>query len=136
MQASRRSLALAALFVAAGAGAADLGTLFNTPAERAKLERSRRGEPEAPAPGQVRAIVPARTPVVTGYVKRSDGKSTVFVDRKPHAARGDDVHRRLEPRVVERHDAAPVATPLPTELPPPAPSAPKGAGPARDGSKP
>lgn len=64
-----------ALALAAHAGAAELGTLFNTPQERARLDRLRRGE----APDQA-ALSSAATHEITGFVRRSDGRNTVWVD--------------------------------------------------------
>lgn len=80
MRAVRADLVLAVLLsgCAACAGAAELGTLFHTPEERARLDRLRRGEP-APriggAPGVRREL--------TGFVKRSDGRGTAFIDGVP-----------------------------------------------------
>ncbi|HEY2629203.1 MAG TPA: hypothetical protein VGI57_08740 [Usitatibacter sp.] len=92
-------LLLAALcLAAAAAGAADLGTLFTTPEERARLDRIRRGDPLV-----TEGTVPAgtRAPVVTGYVKRSDGRNTVWIDGSPVAvSRGSAA--LLDPRAVDR----------------------------------
>jgi hypothetical protein len=98
----------AALVLAATprAGAEELGTLFFTPKEREQLERLRRGE------SVEQAIATRRDPVVTGYVKRSDGKSTVFLDSRPYPVRSERLQKALNPKVVERFD------------PPPAPEAP------------
>ena len=76
---ARRALAASILaLLAPAAHCVELGTLFNSPEERARLDRLRRGEPEA-ARGPVRTSVPA----VTGYVKRSDGRNTVWIDGAP-----------------------------------------------------
>lgn len=75
----RRWLAFAAL--AAGslpAGAEELGTLFTTAEERVRLERLRRGE--AAAPGMAEAPRPSD---LSGYVKRSDGRGTLWIDGAP-----------------------------------------------------
>lgn len=107
---------LAALaFAAAGAATAadDLGTLFTTREERARLDQMRRGEP-APAAG---AVSHAHAAQVTGFVKRSDGRHTVWIDGlavpvatpgaerlldtgtvREYSDRGDDVR-------IERKDA-------------------------------
>lgn len=69
-----RALACLLLAAAAGAGAAELGTLFNTPEERDRLDRLRRGETAD------RALAPGGAREITGYVKRSDGRDTVWVD--------------------------------------------------------
>ena len=82
MRAARASRLLAALLVLASMGAAaavDLGTLFTTPDERARLDRLRRGE----AVAQPGVEAPARRREVTGYVKRSDGRATAFIDGVP-----------------------------------------------------
>jgi hypothetical protein len=85
-------LLLALALAACGlAGAADLGTLFSTPEERARLDRLRRGEP-LERPG---TIPGARE--VTGYVKRSDGRSTVFIDGVPTAVSNARAAALLEP---------------------------------------
>lgn len=94
--------------------AQQLGTLFHSPKEREALERLRRGE----TPGQVAAPLP--DPVLTGFVKRSDGKSTVFIDKRPYPARDPRVQGVLEPRIVERFEPIPL---------PPVPEAP---APAKD----
>ena len=77
MPAARVELLLAALLCAgaATAGAAELGTLFNSPEERARLDRLRRGEPASPAQGPAGA-----RKEMTGFVKRSDGRGTAFID--------------------------------------------------------
>jgi hypothetical protein len=80
-----------------------LGTLFLTPQERARLDRLRRGEPVAE---QGAAAVANSDPQLTGYVQRSDGRTTVWVDGRalslpPRSA------PRLEPSAVndERSDS-------------------------------
>jgi hypothetical protein len=87
----------------AASAAAEIGTLFHTPEERARLDQLRRGEtPEAaPAPGE------ARTPAVTGYVRRSDGRNTVWVDGAPLATRDDP--RKFDPRTLPKRAPAPPA---------------------------
>jgi len=104
--ASRALLALWLLGAAAAAAAAEpapLGTLFHTPEERARLDRLRRGETEpagAPAPGRASAL--------TGFVKRSDGRHTVWIDGAPVTVRGPQADQVLDPSVVraytDRHD--------------------------------
>ena len=106
----RTSLAIVLLAVSAAVPAQQLGTLFHSPKEREALERLRRGE----TPGQ--AFVPGPDPVVTGYVKRSDGKSTVFLDKRPYPARDGRMQELLEPRIIERYEPIPLP-------PPPAPAA-------------
>jgi hypothetical protein len=78
MRAARvdRRLLLALLGLAAtGAAAAELATLFHSPEERARLDRLRRGDPVVQRPAEARA--PGE---LTGFVKRSDGRGTAFVD--------------------------------------------------------
>lgn len=71
-----RAAALAALALCTGVHAAEtLGTLFTTPEERARLDQLRRGDPVASAPAER-----AHEARITGFVKRSDGRSTVWID--------------------------------------------------------
>ena len=67
-------LVLAAL-AAGHAVAAELGTLFTTAEERARLDQLRRGE----APVQA-ATAASGNREVTGFVQRSDGRGTVWID--------------------------------------------------------
>jgi hypothetical protein len=94
MRIGRAEILVAALLAAAGAGAAELGTLFHSPEERARLDRLRRGE--APAAGAARDGAPA----VTGYVKRSDGRSTVWIDGVPVPVPTSRAAPLLEPGAV------------------------------------
>lgn len=77
-----RALAIAALLFALSAtstpGAAqELGRLFLTPEQRASLDARRKARvPDKPAA----TIVASPTTRLDGYVKRSDGRSTVWVD--------------------------------------------------------
>ena len=81
MRTAPLSRALVAAFLslapAAAWSAADLGTLFFSAEERDRLDRLRRGEPEV---GRYARTGP---PVITGYVKRSDGRNTVWIDGAP-----------------------------------------------------
>ena len=78
----RRSAAfLAAAFLAAAllappASAQELGRLFFTPQQRATLDARR----QARAPDQPAAVVAAPITRLDGYVKRSDGPSTVWIN--------------------------------------------------------
>ena len=98
---ARRLLAVALLWAACFARAADpvpLGTLFFSAEERARLDRMRRGESEpaaAPAPGQSSAV--------TGFVKRSDGRNTVWIDGTPVAVRGNQGAEVFDPRAVRAY---------------------------------
>ena len=77
LAAARLALAVALAALAHGAAlAAEFGTLLHTPEERERLERLRRGEPTE----RHAAAPPPRPNEVTGYVKRSDGRSTVWID--------------------------------------------------------
>ena len=98
MTAARARRALAALALALAAPAAqcvELGTLFTTPEERARLDRLRRGEPDLTA-GPVRA----GTPALTGFVKRSDGRHTMWIDGTPVPVASPEAARLLDPRAV------------------------------------
>jgi hypothetical protein len=92
------ALALAA-FAAIGAGADELGTLFYTAQERARLDKLRRGDPLDPAavPG---ASGSARE--LTGYVERSDGRTTVWIDGNPVTLAPRNAPK-LDPRSVRGH---------------------------------
>jgi hypothetical protein len=95
----KRFAAIATCLAATAAGAADLGTLFTTPEERARLDRIRRGDP--PAGEETATSGRTSAPVMTGYVKRSDGRNTVWIDGSPVAV-GKDSAALLDPRAVDR----------------------------------
>lgn len=97
MPVARASFAfLVALAAATTASATDLGVLFHTPDERARLDKLRRGEPtEAQGPGPV-----AAKPEVTGFVRRSDGRSTVWINGVPVAVAGTRGEALLDPGAV------------------------------------
>jgi hypothetical protein len=93
---ARRALAALALALAAPAAhCLELGTLFTTPEERARLDRLRRGEPDA-------AGLPVRigAPRLTGFVRRSDGRNTVWIDGAPVPMASPESARLLDPRAV------------------------------------
>ncbi len=127
----RTSLVLAFLGLCPAATAADLGTLFHTPEERAALERERRGETAGAAPA-------AWEPALTGYVKRSDGRSTVFLDKRPYATRNPRLQGLLEPRIIDRYEPLPAPEPVPAAAPggepAPKPALPSYVPAARNGS--
>ena len=77
---ARRLAALLACCAACVCGAASFDTLFHSPQERERLDRLRRGEVVAP---ETQAGEPARRREITGYVKRSDGRGTAFIDGVP-----------------------------------------------------
>ncbi|MET3131376.1 hypothetical protein AAKU55_001638 [Oxalobacteraceae bacterium GrIS 1.11] len=104
---TRRALsaALLALLLSSSAGAVELGRLFATPAERAALDAQRADAPPdtpaaagaaaQPVPGAVAsaaATAPAAEPLVlNGVVRRSSGKSTVWLNQVPQ----NDANNRL-----------------------------------------
>lgn len=95
----RHSIVAALLAAAAldALGADDIGTLFNTPEERARLDKLRRGEPTAIAsPG---AAMGRHRPALTGYVQRSDGRNTVWIDGRPVVVA--EPGAKLEPNMVQ-----------------------------------
>ena len=79
---------------AAPSTAPDLGTLFHSSEERARLDKLRRGEPPEP-PATKRA-----PPVVTGFVQRSDGRNTVWIDGRPVPVATPRAAPLFDPRVV------------------------------------
>jgi hypothetical protein len=89
-----RLLAACCLWAACAANAAELGTLFFTPAERDQLDRMRRGEPEVPA------AVAAGKPRVTGFVRRSDGRNTVWINGVPMVVGGKAAEQLMDPGEV------------------------------------
>ncbi len=95
----RLFLALAIACAAADAGAIELGTLFNSPEERARLDRLRRGEPAD------RGAARGGPSQVTGFVKRSDGRSTVWIDGVPMQVATPKAGALLEPESVRDYGA-------------------------------
>ena len=95
MARQRLAAALMALAATTAFAQESLGTLFMSPEERAKLDALRRGE--AVAPGT--SAAPAGEHAVTGYVQRSDGRATVWIDGR--AVKLAPRHAQaLEPRIV------------------------------------
>jgi hypothetical protein len=89
------------LLLAAGiARAAEpaLGTLFFSAEERSRLDRLRRGESEPSA-----APVQGEGSAVTGFVKRSDGRHTVWIDGRAVSVRGPQAAEVLDPRAVRAY---------------------------------
>lgn len=98
---ARRWLALAAAALGCAlpaAAADDLATLFFTREERAALDRLRRGEPEA-------AVARVARHSVTGFVRRSDGRNTVWIDGAPVRINGAAPEALLRPEA--KRDGAP-----------------------------
>lgn len=90
-----RAFAFALAFVPAWAPAParadELGTLFFTPEEREQLDHQRRGDPEA-----VEAAPRVGAHAITGYVQRSDGRGTVWIDGRPVTVSGPAAARLIE----------------------------------------
>lgn len=84
---------------ASAAGAVELDRLFHTPEERERLDRLRRGDPVAQGPAE-----PPRRREITGYVKRSDGRGTAFIDGVPVPVDRDGAPL-LDPGVVRGQGA-------------------------------
>lgn len=102
MRSRLASAAFLAVMSSAAAGE-ELRTLFHTAEERSRLDRLRRGEPMEPA----RAAEPQRKPAVTGFVKRSDGRDTVWIDGTPQAMNAEASAPHTDPSKVrdrERSD--------------------------------
>ena len=97
-------LACVFLLAAGCAGAAELGTLFNSPEERARLDRLRSGEPLASA-----STIPRGPREVTGFVQRSDGRGTVWIDGVPVPVASPRAAPLFDPKGVrgysDRHDS-------------------------------
>lgn len=89
-------LALAAL----GAAADELGTLFHTPEERARLDRLRRGEPAVPTASTAPAAASGARQALTGFVQRSDGRTTVWIDGNPVPLPSPRSAPKLDPNSV------------------------------------
>jgi len=88
---------LTAIPIAATAAEETLGRLFYTPEERASLDRARQGIPDGPN-GKT-ADTPIREQKLNGYVKRSDGHSTLWVDGTPrYVPKADAV---LDPSTIK-----------------------------------
>lgn len=98
MRAPDRLFAALLLLFAAHAAAAELGTLFHTPEERVRLDRLRRGE--APATASAPASPNAE---VTGYVQRSDGRNTVWIDGVAVPVATPRAQPLLDPRSVRAY---------------------------------
>lgn len=81
-----RRLTLTVVFMSAcfAASASDLGRLFFTPQERESLDRQRRGEKVSPDSAGAQ---------LGGFIRRSDGKNTIWVDGKPLRATDKQVEQ-------------------------------------------
>ena len=97
MRARRSAAAFLLALAAPSAGALELGTLFTTPEERVRLDKLRRGEPDNAAAGETAR---APNPTLTGFVKRSDGRNTVWIDGVPVPVSRPGSGALLDPRAV------------------------------------
>ncbi|QJR16397.1 hypothetical protein [Usitatibacter palustris] len=110
------ALFVLALAAAAPAAALEIGTLFHTPEERQKLDRMRRGEPERTTTAPMERTT---VPQITGYVQRSDGKNTLWLDGQPVPTNNPRATPLLDPRKVQ--DEGPQLPPRSIQALPPAP---------------
>jgi len=89
--------ALAGIFLATAATAAaaqDLGRLFFTPEQRAELDARRKARvPDRPAA----VLIESPSTTLDGYVKRSNGKSTVFLNGEPITEGADAKRAQVVP---------------------------------------
>ena len=97
MRTARASLAAALLLALGAAQAEDLGTLFFSPAERDQLDRMRRGEDVSPTAPLTREHA------ITGYVQRSDGRGTVWIDGRPVRVGDPKSARVFDPKSVRAY---------------------------------
>ena len=92
---SRIAIAVLALLVPASALAQDVGRLFFTSEQRAALDGRRKARmPDKPAA----VVVASPTTRVDGFVQRSGGKSTVWVNGEPIPESSGEAPR-IGPRV-------------------------------------
>ncbi len=81
---------------AAAERAAELRTLFHSPSERERLDKLRRGEhPRGEAADPVSSASP---PVITGFVRRSDARDTIWINGIPVPVAGATARSLLDPR--------------------------------------
>jgi hypothetical protein len=66
---------------AAVVNAQSIGRLFFTPKERATLDRAKLGQPAETV--DVGPVAPTRPAEINGFVKRSSGKDTIWIDGQP-----------------------------------------------------
>jgi hypothetical protein len=92
---SRIAIGMLALLITGSAFAQEVGRLFFTPEQRAALDARRKARvPDKPAA----AVVASPTTRVDGYVQRSTGPSTVWVNGEP-LPEGTGEATRVGPRV-------------------------------------
>jgi hypothetical protein len=91
----KRLCLMALLLVPTASVSQEFGRLFFTPEQRAALDARRKARvPDKPAA----VVVASPTTKLDGYVKRSDGPSTVWVNGEP-LPEGDGDAPRIGPRV-------------------------------------
>ena len=105
----RTSLCIFVVMAANAAGAESLGRLFFTPKERAALDRGKAGQPAELV--EARPGEPKRSAEMNGYVKRSDGRATVWMDGEPRYRQEGRVEMnpstvQTPTRIVVRRSAA------------------------------
>ena len=93
----RTALCIFVVVAANVAGAEPLGRLFFTPKERAALDRGKAGQPAELV--EVTPADPRRPMEMNGYVARSDGKTTVWMDGEPRYRQ--EATTRLNPSMVQ-----------------------------------
>lgn len=98
--ARRALLAMLLAWTACHAAADDLGTLFHTPEERARLDKLRRGEPVDRDATPAGRLTPQ---ALTGFVQRSDGRTTLWVDGNPVALPPSRAIPKLDPKSVRAY---------------------------------
>jgi hypothetical protein len=92
----RLFMGITLLLATSAIGAQDLGRLFFTPEERAALDARRKARvPDRPAA----PVVASPTTRLDGYVRRSEGRSTVWVNGEALPERPAEA-RRLKPGEV------------------------------------
>jgi hypothetical protein len=98
MRTARASLAVVLLLGLGAVHADPLGTLFYSPAEREQLDRMRRGEAVETSSAPL-----AREHAITGYVQRSDGRGTVWIDGRPVRVTDPKAARVFDPHQVRAY---------------------------------
>lgn len=93
-------LALLIAILPAVSGGAELGRLFFSAQEREHLDQLRRGEPASPHEPRMGSHV------ITGYVERSDGRGTVWIDGRAIPIKGASAERLLKPDGVRDYSRA------------------------------
>jgi alkylation response protein AidB-like acyl-CoA dehydrogenase len=100
-RASRAGAAAFLALFACAAGAAELGRLFFSAEERARLDKLRRGD--AVVEAAVGETAPSAAPALTGFVQRSDGRNTVWINGRPVGVVTPRSSPALDPRTVRAY---------------------------------